>query len=178
MAVVRKKPRGPITARTLALAQIKGQHSRFEFTFPNVYPHIGWGEADVLGVRPSGYVDEIEIKISHQDFLADFDKTVNWTEQPYKTNPDRKRRVKTLKHDQLKARDCFPNRFSFLVSPDLVDKIEVPEYAGLMTISEGGYLIVVKEAPVLHKNKIDKDTQIYLYKKLAYRYLDQWKEQA
>jgi len=47
---------------------------RYEMLLPNVYVKNSC-EMDLLGVRKSGFIDEIEIKMSKSDFNADFKKT-------------------------------------------------------------------------------------------------------
>jgi len=151
---------------------------KFEITLPNVFLDF-WCEADLLGIRKSGYIDEIEIKVSKSDFKADFKKQCWWKTINDETRPwgNGFRRVEVKKHDMLEARDCLPNRFWFLVHPDIADKIDVPEYAGLLTVTpyKDHYMLRhIKEAPLLHKTKMPDSAKSKLFKKMAWRYVTDW----
>src|SRR5690606_851431 len=98
--------------------------SRYQVMAPNVVPSTCWLEMDLLGIRRSGYVDEIEIKLDRADFKADFKKRVP-------SNP----RCHGLKHDVLAAGDGLPNYFAFAVPEGLVEPGEVPDYAGLYYVT-------------------------------------------
>lgn len=101
-------------------------------------PRWGHGQPDVLGVLPSRFILEIEIKRTMSDFRAN-----------------------SKKHHML-SRFCgepeiaeryakrAPKLFWFLVPRSLVEKVEkeLPDFAGLLTVSENGAsLDVVKKAP-------------------------------
>ncbi len=153
-------------------------NKRFEMVYPNVYLDC-WCEADLLGIRRSGYTDEIEIKISKSDYKADFKKTCWWKikDSDEYSAIHGKQREEVNKHRCLEIKECLPNRFWFLVSPDLVEKIEVPDYAGLLTVRPyEDYWVIhyIKEAPLLHKNKITAMAAQKLDRKLAYRFMDNY----
>lgn len=99
---------------------------------------FGW-ESDLLFLSTSGIWTEIEIKVSRTDFLADL-------------------RNKTEKHDVLKDKlnHRKPNRFFYAVPEGLVQPEEVPEYAGLIWVTEWWFNVqtVKKAAPSLHRHKI------------------------
>lgn len=125
--------------------------------------HIpNWYEADSLLITKSLFTHEIEIKLSLSDFKSDF----------------KKQRSNISKHDSLKMRKCFPNRFSFLIPFNLKDKIEhlVPEYAGLYIFSHSKnnkYDSCVYESikpPRLHNNKIDDKIYFKLLTNISFRY--------
>ena len=65
----------PITLDRLNLAfhSFGVRHGRYDFLAPNIYLEYGT-EMDLMGIRKSGYIDEIEIKLSRQDYRADFRK--------------------------------------------------------------------------------------------------------
>ncbi len=113
---------------------------------PNYTP-AKWWECDMFSVTKSGYVVEHEIKISKADFKNDTKKSQN-------TN------VKTEirnKHIQLASSDPDgPNRFFYVVPEDLIKKDEVPTWAGLMYVNKYGSVYVEKDAPKLHKTKLDE----------------------
>jgi len=91
-------------------------------------------EADVLKVTKAGYFYEYEIKVTHRDFIADMKKVA--------------------KHSHLNMRlKLMPNRFCYVCPPGLINKDEVPEYAGLIWISGSG-VTEQKKIPLLHKTKV------------------------
>ncbi len=108
-----------------------------------VLPHTvnvaGW-EADLLIVQPSGYVEEIEVKVSVADFRAELAN-------------------KSLKHEQLehgrfKSKWCHARkrfildrdnpqphsvrRFWFAMPMEILDKIrpDIPAWAGVLAVKE------------------------------------------
>jgi hypothetical protein len=52
----------------------------------------------------------------------------------------------------------------------MIDKSEVPKYAGLIYINDNGFLSEVKNAPILHREKLDLSGK--LVDKLYYRNID------
>lgn len=114
---------------------------------PNLHYGDNW-EADLILVHRSGFVTEYEIKLTRADFLAD-------------------QKYKTAKHAALAAaRGCknrkerppfeLPNYLVY-VCPASLDLLpgEVPEYAGLMVVTDAGRLQIVKRAPVIHTHKFE-----------------------
>ena len=100
----------------------------------NISP--GMSEHDVLSVNKSEYSYEFEVKISRQDFLKD--------------------KKKVLKHTMLenKVEDRCPNYFYYACPPGLISVDEIPEYAGLIYVSEEE-IETIKRAPLLHRKKCD-----------------------
>lgn len=149
--------------------------SRYKTVAPNIYPSNTYGEMDILCIRKSGYVDEIEIKLTKSDFNADFNKTVKSkkkTEYGYKY-------VKRNKHRLLRSGKCIPNYFSFLVPEKLANEIEIPKYCGLYTISEDNRncILEIKKAPILHKEKEKvKNLEQQIGMKMMYRYWNEIKK--
>jgi len=94
-------------------------------------------ESDFFCQSRSGYLIEVEVKVSVSDFNADFKKE---------------------KHKYLSGQDnskkFIPNKFYYAVPEEISSKIQVPEYAGLIVISNFK-TDFVKKAPLIHKNKID-----------------------
>ena len=150
--------------------------TRYKIVAPNIFPSRIYGEMDILAIRKSGYVDEIEIKLSKSDFKADFNKTVNKkikTDYGYKF-------TKVKKHRTLRSGKCIPNYFSFLVPESIVDEIEIPKYCGLYVIYENrrNNIFEVKKAPILHKKKdIVEGLEEQIGKKMMYRYWNEIKKQ-
>jgi len=151
----------------LMLAFHRTQQQRYRMMIPNTHFNLGY-EMDIMCVRNSSLmVEEIEIKTSRPDFLADFRKTVG-----------RHR----MKHQELERGNLVANYFCFLVPALLLPKIldDIPDYAGIYTgyklnkpyhaTDNAGYIRRVRNPKRLHKNKI---TEQLLYKKargVTFRY--------
>lgn len=116
---------------------------------------VGMYEMDVFRLLSSGYLWEYEIKISREDYFNDFKKVG--------------------KHNKIKEGSLKCNRFFFVVPRGLITKEEVPDYVGLLYFNDSldkntlGWIEVVKNAPLLHKNKVDNDFYKEIAIKLAYR---------
>ena len=110
-------------------------------------------EADVAAVTKTGFVHEIEIKVSRSDFLADFKKS----------NSNGK------KHEILQAKgDKNPNYFWFATPKGLLKESDIPHYAGWIEVrwewfshypgGKNGYFRLFiefkKNAPRLHGAKV------------------------
>jgi len=124
---------------TEELMQQKLLHFRStpRYALQNLYV-FGW-ESDILFLSKSGYWTEIEIKVSRSDFKADLKNKVgkHWL----LSDPDNK----------LK-----PNQFFYAAPRGLIHPDEVPEYAGLLTVSDRCFgADMQKPAPWLHRRKID-----------------------
>jgi hypothetical protein len=151
---------------------------RFELIAPNVYSDWSMGEMDLLCIRPSGYVDEIEIKLTSSDFKADFKKTVMLEGGPAYPGATWNKHIKTNKHECVEKGLTYSNRFSFLLPEEIVDKCDIPDYAGLYAglyvyrCYPNGYSNVreVKRGKLLHKNKIDLEMKYQIGRKMNFRY--------
>ena len=151
--------------------------NRYELIAPNVYLDWQFNEMDLFGLRPSGFVDEIEIKLTRSDFLADFKKTVKVRDtKPIAPHmPNYFPWTRKLKHEALKEGIAHCNYFSFFMPVELADKCEIPEHAGLYTYSPdmwGGRVREAKKAPRLHSRKLDDQFKYKIAKKMAWRYWD------
>jgi len=139
---------------------------RYEMIVPNAF--VGDNEMDFCCIRKSGYVDEIEMKVTKSDFLADFKKTS-------RVKIDNTYCIKN-KHEAIAGGYLKSNHFSFLVPEELQKELIIPEYAGLYTFSKsikGLYRIKeVKKPKMLHKRKISDKSKYLIVRKLAYRYWD------
>ena len=104
-------------------------------------------ETDVISISKSDYIYEYEVKISRSDFKADFKKTKHTliTEGKF---------IKETKEETLYL---LPNYFYFVVPENLINVDEIPEYAGLIYVSEKQEYITIKKAPLLHKTKASND---------------------
>ena len=136
-------------------------------------------ESDSLAITKSKYAYEFEIKISRADFKNDFKhKKVKhqMLEGTYQLFGD-----EFLGDGKMSLTDK-PNYFYYVVPENLITLEEVPTYAGLVYVKprynrEGKIYWydanVVKEAPKLHKEKID-ETHLKLMDKFYYNYRS-WK---
>jgi len=133
--------------------RIFSHFSNCEYRLFNVY--LFNDECDFFCITKTGYAIEIEIKISRSDYKADLKKT--------------------QKHEKYgdKTKTYKPNRFYYAVPNGLILPEEIPEYAGLIYV-DGWNLKVVKNAPLLHKNKpMEKIVFVkQLLTKYYYRYME------
>jgi len=112
---------------------------RWERRFPILLrertPRYGHGQPDVLAVSAARYMYEVEIKRSRSDFRADFDKP--------------SRRIRDLRPWM------YPKEFYYMMPPDLAEKCrdEIPEWAGLATLSRYSEFEILKPAPVNRESK-------------------------
>lgn len=150
---------------------------RYEIVAPNIYLDWKFNEMDIFGLRRSGYVDEVEIKLSKSDFNADFKKTVHIKSQCrciVSESYSYGGHFKKLKHEALQDGQPHCNYFSFLLPDELVDKCEIPDYAGLYVFKYDrngrGYVSEVKAARLLHKRKLSEQLKYEVGRKMAYRY--------
>ena len=161
---------------------------KYEFQLENSYV-FDW-ESDFFCVSRSGYAYELEVKVSRSDFFADFKKQekhrILQAEKPfvqrgykqYNSYLESNSRTykkwftgkdfgETRKHLRTNIKIIFPNlcrphKFVYVVPKGLIEKDEVPEYAGLMY--SGNTLRYIKQPPFLHKDKIEKLNETLLYK--------------
>lgn len=119
-----------------------------KYIVSNIYV-FGW-EMDLFMLRRNGYVCEFEIKITKYDFLAD--------------------KKKVEKHNNLRSKIKGPNKFYYVCPTNMVTLKEVPDYAGLIYYNSYGRLDIIREAPFIHKIKLN------LYMRLCdafyYRFLN------
>lgn len=130
--------------------------NRYAFIAPNVrdlWPNLT--EYDLLAIRRSGFVDEIEIKLSASDFAADFKKMG---------------RHGISKHKLIAEGGATCNYFAFLVPEELESKIKVPDHAGLYVLRRGHFAEEAKRAPRLHKNRIGEKMRGRLGEKMMFKY--------
>lgn len=151
-----------------------------KYLVPNCY-FFSW-ESDFLVVKQSGYIYEIEIKISRSDFFADFNKVfkhralvtgieTSKTGVPYSDIDTHKAHVDLTseafyltEHKRLR-----PNKFFYACPQGLLRSEEIPNYAGLMYLSDLGTMDIIKPAPWLHRDKIEVE------KRLCNKFYRYWK---
>lgn len=108
----------------------------------NIY-FYAMNESDLILITFDNKVMEFEIKVSRQDYKADFNKV---------KKHDRFHRIDNL--------ELVPNWFYYVCPDGVINVKDIPEYAGLITIYEYGmkkYCKIIKPAPVLHNEIIDGD---------------------
>lgn len=138
-------------------------HTRYEILVPNI--HLCWkfNEMDIFCLRPSGFVDEIEIKLSASDFKADFRKKVSVEYNDF-----------LPKHEALKKGLNHCNYFSFLIPEKIIDKCKIPDHAGLYVYTKydngRSEIREIKKAPRLHKRKLSEKLKYHAARKASIKY--------
>lgn len=139
--------------------------STTRYLLNNLYVFSNCWESDYLSLTNSGYFYEGEVKISKSDFKADFKK-----EQKHLILEN------SFKNEKTDNSLC-PHYFFYAVPEGLVTIDEVPEYAGLVYMTDFyPYYQWVKKAPLLHKVKYD-DSALNLQDKFYYNMIN-WKRKA
>lgn len=162
MAFVIKNKSGH-TAKDIQIAVFRYMRDAYSILVPNVNP-ASWAECDLLGVRKSDYVEELEVKISRSDFKNDAKKTV------VVQNGDKYPTM--LKYEALERGLAPINYFSYVVPAGLLEPNEVPDFAGLIYIAPGGYPHRVKKAKLLHKRKATYEDKFHYIKTMPFRVWD------
>lgn len=127
------------TEHTIQRLLVHYYYSGCKYLVPNI--RYSLGEADLLIIRRSGYVEEFEIKITTSDFRADSKKY--------------------MKHNSFvhcfkmqSAYRMMPNKFSYVVGPTVnYSDFEIPSYYGLYVANRG--LRCIKPPTFIHKTKFD-----------------------
>ena len=148
---------------------------RYEIVLPNSFLTWNMGEMDICGVRKSGYVDEVEIKLSRADFLADYRKTVEVeTEETY-VRCTLNRYDAIDKHTAVVAGQTHANYYSFLMAESLALKCvgDMAEQYGVYTYyiaDQGCVQIKTMRTPKrLHARKISDTLKYKIARKGVYR---------
>lgn len=160
---------------------------KYPVMLPNCYTQPD-NEADLFAVRKSGFCDEFEIKVTRQDFLADAKKWVQYREidkqiDLFKGDEYEQwvtaGRIKgeepwcMFKREALEKGLMQPNYFWYVLSEKVkVEDSEIPEWAGVIFISEKGWVRIARDPKRLHKGKIDANLYEKVLKKGLHRYLD------
>lgn len=162
-----------ITELDIQIALWKDLQSSRDLVMPNYTP-IKWFECDVMAVTKAGYLEEYEIKLSTSDFKADAKKE---SRGKYKYIDGKFVELgKRNKHQELQNKSIDgPSKFWFVVTDKIIDKIEVPEWAGLKVASISNYsgevyLKEIKKAPKLHTNKVDSKIREHAKSVCYWRY--------
>lgn len=161
-----------LTERCIQLSIHRERVASSKIICPNYTPR-GWWECDLWQVTKSGYATEYEIKITLSDFKNDARKQ----QVQYEKNDGWKKYTEN-KHDLLSAGcDRGPSRFFYCVPKSLVEQIEplLPDWAGLISFFpvEGWHLSLArvrKDAPRLHRVKVDSKEIELCKSRIVYRY--------
>ena len=149
---------------------------------------LGRFEADFLYVTKSGFINEVEIKVTKEDFYKDFEKGF-WRSKAhgfeYAKNRIKRPKVGAFdlikKHDLLKSGEFGWKGFYFAMPEVLADEVEIPDYCGLITIPEQelpykyfhGSIWTPKKAPTLPKAlKITPEREAQIAEAIKWRYLN------
>ncbi len=115
-------------------------------------------ESDFFSVSDSGYVYEVEVKISRSDFKDDFNKV------------EKHKLLESVNPDTCRLK---PNKFFYAAPKGLLSTAMIPPYAGLIEVtSPNSMAVVAKEAPFLHKEDSFTNLKDILLDKFYYRYRD------
>lgn len=174
MGILGKRNAAPVVwSEHLVLEKVKDFISQPKYVMNNLYVfNQGW-ESDYLAFTKSDYIYEIEVKISRSDFKNDKKKVrkhqiLEGTYVP-KTQKDRFGNIVTTE------KVYKPHYFYYAVPKGLISVDEVPEYAGLIYVTEYGFPYdVVKKAPQLHKEKYTPQ-ELNLLDKFYYNMIN-WKD--
>lgn len=116
-------------------------------------------EADVFAINGTEYMWEFEIKTSRGDFKGDFKKKRKHhylsTRFAFKRKYLKDKNGKRTK--EWRPLFYIPNRFYYVCEEGMIEKNEVPEYAGLIYVTKKGEYKEQKRAPLLHKEKATKE---------------------
>lgn len=157
------------------LLRCRSFRERYEFMVPNCYTQHD-NEADIFAVRKSGFADEIEIKVSRSDFLLDKNKVVQyrvWERGEFQSSFERENKLSPVQKFKMQALvdgNMAANYFWYAVPRGMLSINEIPEFAGLIEISDSGRGIEVKKPKLLHRKKPTESYKYHLSKKISYRY--------
>lgn len=154
---IKKITRSNIKSKNIDASLIMNLYLKKHSPITTHFTGFGLAECDVISISASDYIYEYEVKISKSDFKNDFKK-------PKHKLMSERRCIKNTKKGMLYL---TPNYFYFVVPENLINKEEVPEYAGLMYINDNMEFIIIKKAPLLHKEKANSDFIRFISHKLT-----------
>lgn len=158
------------------------EHNYFKtgckFVIPNIYFFGSGHESDLLVVKQNDFSYEVEIKISKADYLNDFKKPdrhqvieTGTFYRDYKTCLRNKEGALTWYEPGDPIYCSRANRFYFACPENLIKIEDIPYYTGLFYILPDGSVQKVKEAKLLHKEKLTD------FERLASKCYWMWKTQ-
>lgn len=159
------------------------EHNYFKngckFIVPNIFYFGSGHEEDLLIIKESGSHFSCETKISRTDYFKDFEKKDRHQViehgcyyRDYRTCKLNEDKTEHIWYEAGTPIPCTrPNRFYFAVPANLIKKQELPHYAGLFYVYEDGRVEKVKEAKLLHKNRVID------YERIANKFYWMWRSQ-
>lgn len=163
-----------LTARDLQLAFFRYERDRYQLLVPNTFIK-DWFECDIIGVRESGYVDEIEVKISKSDFKEDFKKKIRVDKNHClaEESTDMKTRGYFMNKHRAIQNSESPINYYWMIFPEgVVSLDEVPEEYGVMYVNDKKRLSVARQAKRLHNRKADQDFKYNCLRNVGWKYWD------
>lgn len=167
----------------------------YDVAIPNCFTNHD-NEADLFFIRKSGFCDEVEIKVSRSDLLADAKKVVQYRECEYKTSSGdsredtqwlddhdhltfmQKKKIiapwQMLKRQALQKGVMDANYFWYAIKEGIGGVDDIPKYAGLIIIRDDGSAFVTRSPDRLHKNKMSFERMYKIARKASYRF---WKSE-
>jgi hypothetical protein len=149
---------------------ISGLFANHNHIFLNRYIFSNDWESDFFSVTNSGYLYEVEVKISKSDYKADFDKfkhklfegrNERSVIKEAKVSKSKRRRRWPKKDVSVNPQTAkMPNKFFFACPEGLIDVKDIPEYAGLIYVTDST-ATVIKQAPFIHKRKFNIKTLLF-----------------
>ncbi len=172
-----------VTAKAISKHTLRYLHFRFSdsMAIPNVRVGRSPWECDVVKVTPAWFWVEYEIKVTLNDFHADFDKCL----RRYKTDSAKKHDVYSandhipLGHGRAYAGKIVPKpkQFYFVVPRGMLDTVDVPDHCGIMEFDGSDHywlsgVRVTRTAPCLPcATKLDAKEIFRLGRKASHRIL-------
>ena len=146
--------------------------------------YVGTCEMDICSIKPSGYWEEIEIKVSKSDFLADFKKTEDikrygpWLHEYGVANGvfyggTRNGYIfETVnKHERIQQGCGHANSFQFMMPIDLANELkdQIPMGYGLLGVDDR-YISRIIRPMKFHSVKISDEQRLKIITKAYHRY--------
>lgn len=128
----------------------------------NIYLYANY-ESDFIRVTNSGYITEFEVKLSVADFKNDL----------------KKKGYHGLSKLEYIRQGYAANSFCYVMPKEIADKVEIPEWAGLITAHiysgnesrfSGVICDIVKNFKKIHTQKISQQQLFIIYRSLTARY--------
>lgn len=168
----------------------------YDIAVPNCYTSHD-NEADLFFIRKSGICDEVEVKVSRSDLLADSKKIVSYRDCVYTNtqsneftedrlwidsnfnipSKDRKKLVapwQKLKCEALLDGDMPANYFWYAIKEGIGGVEDIPDFAGLIIVASDGEVKIWRRPKKLHRNKMSSEDKYLIARKASYRY---WKSE-
>jgi hypothetical protein len=156
-----------LTEKTMQdlLSRLDIHVKRYDVMVPRFSTQID-SEADLFGIRKSGFCDEFEIKLSRADFFKDKKKVVKYRpnkvsegeDMDWFLSPSTERAElapwEKFKLDALRDGDMMANYFWYAIKVNIVDYSEVPAFAGVIEVDDYGLAKVIRQPEKLHSRKL------------------------